>query len=178
MKLRDTETPSSIFGLSDMFNMDDLIDQLDQNEQAIEAWPQISITDDVMLKFEAQMETYESILEQGCFYCSESQSEVMGVVDYDYDHCLDVCEAGGDTIQAFNDDVALIWDEITGSITTDSTLIDQKCTQIIQVLLSDSINSGLLSSTLVADFATNLVFDERINYCFAYDPRDAMRRRL
>ena len=52
--------------------MDDLIDQLDQNEQAIEAWPQISITDDVMLKFEAQMETYESILEQGCFYCSES----------------------------------------------------------------------------------------------------------
>ena len=30
----------------------------------------------------------------------------------------------------------------------------------------------------VIDFADSLVYDERVGVCYAYDPRDALKRRL
>ena len=45
---------------------------------------------EIELKLEAQMEIYEAILEQGCFYC---QNQDSNMVDYSDDHkCIDVCQ--------------------------------------------------------------------------------------
>ena len=56
--------------------------------------------------------------------------------------------------------------------------IDQKCSQVIQSAMGELIMANQLPASEVADFADSLVFDERSNICFAYDPRDVEKRRL
>lgn len=52
---------------------------------------------------------------------------------------------------------------------------DQVCSQIIQAAFHDSVmTTGLLNPADVIDFADSFVFDERVETCYAYDPRDAL----
>ena len=57
-------------------------------------------------------------------------------------------------------------------------VIDQKCSQVIQSAIGDLVMADQLTASDVADFADSLVYDERSNICFAYDPRDEGKRRL
>ena len=53
-----------------------------------------------------------------------------------------------------------------------------QCSQIIWSVFEEPVRAGVLQATEVADFADNLVFDDRAGICLAYDPRDALGRRL
>ena len=44
--------------------------------------------------------------------------------------------------------------------------------------MGDLVMADQLTASDVADFADSLVYDERSNICFAYDPRDEGKRRL
>ena len=44
--------------------------------------------------------------------------------------------------------------------------------------MGELIMANQLPASEVADFADSLVYDERSNICFAYDPRDVEKRRL
>ena len=56
--------------------------------------------------------------------------------------------------------------------------VDSFCSQIIQKAMQEAILAGQLTPSEVVDFAESLVFDERVETCYAYDPRDALKRRL
>lgn len=49
---------------------------------------------------------------------------------------------------------------------------------MVLTAVDDLIKHGLLEGPDTTAFADSLVFDERIGTCFAYDPRDEMKRRL
>ena len=56
--------------------------------------------------------------------------------------------------------------------------MDKKCTEIIESTMAELVSHGYVEPTDVDQLADNLIYDERSNICFAYDPRDVMRRRL
>ena len=45
------------------------------------------------LKIEANLELYNSILEEGCFFCDSKQQDFQKNTqfDYEHDHCIDIC---------------------------------------------------------------------------------------
>ena len=59
-----------------------------------------------------------------------------------------------------------------------SRTIDNVCSQIIQGAVQGAVASGLMGAHDVVGFAESLVYDERVGICYAYDPRDALKRRL
>ena len=68
--------------------------------------------------------------------------------------------------------------EWTAAVMMNKAAIDNVCSQIIQVAVEDAVASGLLDPADVHSFAESLVYDERQGACYAYDPRDALKRRL
>lgn len=44
------------------------------------------------LLVETKLEIFTNIFSEGCFYCGTKSQEVQAVVDYEFDHCIDICE--------------------------------------------------------------------------------------
>ena len=88
-------------------------------------------------------------------------------VDYNHSNCVDVCDVGLVSLAQ--------WSSIFDS---NSLNANKNCFTIVLTAVGDLISHGLLQGAETTDFADSLVFDDRIDTCFAYDPRDALRRRL
>ena len=56
--------------------------------------------------------------------------------------------------------------------------IDSGCGHAILNVMSFLTKSGGLDYSDILHFANNLVYDERIDVCYAFDPRDESKRRL
>lgn len=115
-------------------------------------------------------------MEQGCFTCSAGKaatSVATHSVDFEYDHCVDLCSSS-DT-QAI---APAAWDTIRDATLFAGDALDTACGQIIQSAMTPLAEAGRIPVADLASFAEHLVLDERTNTCFAYDPRDERRRRL
>lgn len=61
---------------------------------------------------------------------------------------------------------------------TNEDKIDSGCGHVILNLMSDLVRSDSIHSSDIIRFANSLVYDERVDICYAFDPRDGYRRRL
>ena len=123
-----------------------------------------------------KLEVYEEVVEAGCFYCSSATSSAdLEEADYEHSHCVDVCRETPDDVPLLTGDQ---WAQQIITTTKNLELvpqIDTVCTQVIEAVFTDlATQAGLLTSFELADFAESLVFDERSQICFAYDPRDVL----
>ena len=132
------------------------------------------ITPEEELLMEQELELYTDIVENGCFYCSTASTSIE--LNRISEHCVDVCE----------DNLSLIdktaWQKTFDQITfgqVQGKEIDSLCSQVILSAIADVVRHGQsLDANDVTHFAESLIFDERSGICWAYDPRDAGRRRL
>jgi hypothetical protein len=81
--------------------------------------------------------------------------------------CVDVCDR--ESLRFSND----AWDAGFSGGFFDRSYFDKGCS----AALFESTEGAQMTSEL-ADFADSLVFDERIGVCYAFDPRDTLKRRL
>jgi hypothetical protein len=108
-------------------------------------------------------ETFTDVVNEGCFFCGDSSSTLMST-GYEHDHCVDVCSNQLITVEAWS--------------STFEVEDNHECSSVILTAMGDLVNKGWLQGHDVTDFADGLVYDDRAGICFAYDPRDVMRRRL
>jgi len=62
------------------------------------------------MRLERKLETYNDLVEAGCFYCSEVRTSTD--LDYKHDHCIDIC--AGDGIVGESVMEVAEWDKVTG----------------------------------------------------------------
>jgi len=115
------------------------------------------------LLLESIFETFTDVVDEGCFFCG-SDSPTGISTDYENDHCVDVCSN----------------EFITTEVWSSNFEVEDNhgCSNVILTALGDLVNQGWLQGHDATEFADGLVYDDRAGICFAYDPRDVMRRRL
>ena len=52
-----------------------------------------NLAPEIVLEMENKLDTLTEIFEQGCFFCGDKSDSV----DYEHDHCIDICEDSKDT---------------------------------------------------------------------------------
>ena len=127
---------------------------------------------------EGLLELYSELHAAGCFKCSTSMSASHNSV-YDYaddTECVDICDPNADYSPLSSVEWKAFFSTPPGW--DHQMTIDQGCGHAAINALQPVTRSGALPFTDLLHFANSLVYDERTDTCFAFDPRDAYRRRL
>ena len=65
---------------------------------------------------------YNSILEEGCFYCDSTQAfKKNNHFDYEHDHCIDICSNDSHDSTELRED----WRKVTNQFTDKTLQVDQ-----------------------------------------------------
>ena len=108
------------------------------------------------------IDLYTDIHAVGCFTCSGQES-------LNEDECIDICNDSNGLLSRED------WDSYFDDFDSE---IDHGCGHAIISVLDTATQTSILSFNDVLAFAESLVYDDRENRCYAYDPRDDYKRRL
>ena len=128
------------------------------------------------------MELYSQLHATGCFKCSTSDN-ASTTYPYDYaaeDECVDLCSPISDSESPIALLTASDWSEffVSASSADQQMTIDSGCGHAALSTLNTLSKIGAIAFSDLIHFTNSLVYDERTDTCYAYDPRDAHRRRL
>ena len=120
-----------------------------------------------------------SVVDVGCFYCSTASgffsmdTDQMLKQEYINEHqCVDVCLESDEYDQEISID-GQAWSRVFNDGQFDSQLIDKSCSTAFYQMAE----YGVISDEEI-EFGSHLVFDERVDMCYSFDPRDPQKRRL